>query len=47
MNVKVLAEKIPLRNLAEQLQSRGLKLWESLHREGEMLAKMLLKSHLL
>lgn len=47
MNVKVLGEKkAPLGNLAAQSQRRGSNLWRGLHREDEILEKVLLKSSL-
>lgn len=46
MNVKFLTGKVPLRNLAIQLQGRRLNQWASLYGEDETLIKMLLKSYL-
>lgn len=46
MNVKVQAEKVPLRNLTAQLQGRRLNLRTGFHRENDILAEELLKSHL-
>ncbi|KAM3179378.1 hypothetical protein ACTXT7_000682 [Hymenolepis weldensis] len=46
VSVKVLAEKVPLRNLAAQIQKRLLNLWARLHKKDDAVARLLLNSQL-
>lgn len=46
MNVLVIAERVPLRNLTTELKRLGLNLGASLYRENNIFVKMLWKCHL-